>query len=90
MEMKKWKLPQKLCQKEQVNPHASKSQIIHQDAWEVPRNCPRWNKNISRKSFMTKLEDHDNWLLMQKLCNSDWTNLSEWVEKIVDKFYKEK
>jgi len=38
---------------------------------------------------MTRLEDHDNWILMQKLSNSGRKNLSKWVENIVNKFYEE-
>ena len=39
---------------------------------------------------MTKIKDHDNLLLMQKLSNNGQTNIPKWVEKIVNIFSKEK
>ena len=38
---------------------------------------------------MTKLEDHDNWLLMQKLNNGGRKKLFEWIGNIVDEFFEE-
>ena len=35
---------------------------------------------------MTRLEDHDDWILIQKLNNGVPTNLFEWAKRIVDKF----
>ena len=38
----------------------------------------------SYKLLMTRIKDHDNLLLMHKLTNVGWTNLSECFGKIVD------
>lgn len=37
---------------------------------------------------MTKIKEEDNLLLMHKLSNGGWTNLSEWFEKTVDELYE--
>ena len=47
------------------------------------------NFRISPKPFMTKTNNLNDKLLMQKLSNGGQTNLYEWFEKNVDELYEE-
>ena len=59
----------------------------------LPRNSYKLSFlsfKYSSKPFITKTNELDDQLLIQKLSNGGQKNICKWFEKIVDVFYKEK